>query len=441
MGHAERARRRAHFLLLFMVLGAGRAWPQSPPERITTRLTDQGFENVAVELQDSTVTVWFENRIYRDDLTGLGVAAWLAVAELDSASVLELVPENRGVALIAVSAPVAAWRSFLAGDQDAAYFRSVLRIDLDRRRSGLALSPRGLERHNSSRLRTDLQLRPLFSFQVGNGSDPFDYTLAIAPEAVMSPLSGGLITLQAAIRIHDDFDPCGEENPCGLVVKPTRNTVSWGGWLPANCLFAVSGGLFPSDRYGFAGEVGRLFLNGQLEVWAGGDLTGELLLTEDVVEYSDMTAWSAFAAATHRFRGLDIESTLTFGRFYQEEGDLALKLELARRIEEFEIGFFGATHLGSDLSMSPYEEGNTSVGVNLRFALPVRTYARPKRFRPTTVPDFPFTYRSTVDPVAVPVSMFDNLDRLRKRLYPTFIWNRIEELRLAGRYVRGEGGS
>jgi hypothetical protein len=45
-----------------------------------------------------------------------------------------------------------------------------------------------------------------------------------------------------------------------------------------------------------------------------------------------------------------------------------------------------------------------------------------------------------VDPVAVPVSMYDNLDRFRKRLYPTFIRNEIEDLRSANRYLgAGEG--
>ena len=407
---------------------------------MVTLLTDHGFENVAVLVQDGTVTVWYENRIYRNELTGMGVAARLAAADLDSAAVLELVPENRGVALVAVSAPAAAWQSFLDGELDAVSFRASIRIDMERRLSGLPLGPRGLERHNPSHFRTDLELRPLFNFQLGQGSDPFDYTLKVAPEAVMSPLAGTLITFQGAIRIHDDFDPCGAEEPCGLAFKPERNTLSWGGWLPGNCLLAVSGGIFPADRYGFAGEVGRLFWNGQLEVWAGGDLTGEILFLKDVTSYSDMTAWSAFAAATHRFQGLDIETTLTFGRFYREEGDVAVKLELARRIEEFEIGFFAATH-GSNLGMSPYEKGDTSVGVNLRFALPVRTYSRPRTFRPSTVPEFPFTYRSTVDPVAVPVSMYDNLDRFRKRLYPTFIRNEIEDLRSANRYLAAGEGS
>ena len=406
---------------------------------MSARLVEHGFENVAVASDSSVTTVWFENRIYRYDMTGLGVAAMLSAAVLDTSAVLELVPENRGVALIAISAPVSAWRDFLDGRVDAATFRSTLQIDAHRRRSGAPLGSHG-DRTNRSYGRTDVALRPLFGFQLGQGRDPFLYTLQIAPEATMSPFPGAIITLQAAIRLHDDLDPCGTEDPCRPGVIPGRNTISWGGWLPAGVLSTISAGLFPGDRYGITTEVGRLVWKDQLEIWAGGDVSGKLQFLEDSIEYSSMGRWAAFLSATHRFRGLDLETTLTAGRFEEEE--FAIKLEVARRIHEFEIGFFVATNPNSDLQFTPYEdkEDRSAAGVNLRFALPVARYMRPRIVRPTTVPEFPFTYKSTVDPVAVQVTPYDNLDRLRKRLYPTFVWNEIEDLRAARHYVTASGG-
>src|SRR5262245_13075913 len=437
----RRVRRGAWLVLPGLLFFAGALHAQTPGERVAQRLVEHGFENVVVAVDSTVTTVWFENRVYRYDMTAMGVAATLSLAALDSAEagVLELVPENRGVALVAVSAPVTAWREFLGGRMDAKTFRSDLRIDLHRRISGAPVAAHR-DRENRPYGRTDLALRPLFGFQLGAGRDPFLYTLQIAPEATVSPFPGALITLQAAIRLHDDLDPCGTEDPCRPAVIPGRNTLSWGGWLPAGVLSTISGGIFPGDRYGVATELGRLVWKNQLEVWAGGDVSGKLLFLEDSIEYSSLDRWAAFGAVTHRFRGLDLETTLTVGRFEEEE--FAIKLEVARRIHEFEIGFFVATNPNSDLQFTPYEdeEDKSAAGVNLRFALPVAHYMKPRVVRPTTVPEFPFTYKSTVDPVAVQITPYDNLDRLRKRLYPTFIWNEIEDLRTASRYVTATGG-
>jgi hypothetical protein len=436
-----RVRRGAWLVLPGLCFLLGSAYAQTAGERVTLRLVEHGFENVAVAVDSTVTTVWYENRIYRYDMTAMGVAATLSLAALDTAEagVLELVPENRGVALVAISAPVAAWRGFLTGRLDAKAFRSDLRIDMHRRRSGAQLAV-DQDRENRPYGRTDLALRPLFGFQLGAGRDPFLYTLQIAPEATVSPFAGALITLQAAIRIHDDLDPCGTENPCRPAVIPGRNTFSWGGWLPLGVLSTVSAGIFPGDRYGIATELGRLVWKDQLEVVAGGDVSGKLQFLVDSIDYSSLDRWAAFVAATHRFRGLDLETTLTLGRFEEEE--FAVKLEVARRIHEFEIGFFVATNPNSDLQFTPYEdtEDKSAAGVNLRFALPVAHYMKPRVVRPTTVPEFPFTYKSTVDPVAVQITPYDNLDRLRKRLYPTFIWNEIEDLRSASRYVTASGG-
>jgi len=103
-----------------------------------------------------------------------------------------------------------------------------------------------------------------------------------------------------------------------------------------------------------------------------------------------------------------------------------------------DIGIENETEPGDLIPLVPLQQ--FKAGVNLRFALPVSKYMRPRTVRPTTVPEFPFTYKSTVDPVAVQITPYDNLDRLRKRLYPTFVWNEIEDLRTAHHYVSASGG-
>ena len=339
---------------------------------------------------------------------------------MEDATFLELIPESRGVPMLSIAAPAVAWTRFLDGEIDADMFRDMLVIKTGTRSDGSSLAPPPTE--NSSYRRIDLALRPLFDFQLGQATEAFLYTLRIAPEANMTPFRGGAATLQVGIRIHDDRDPCGTEDPCGLPVTPIRNTLSWGGWLPGQWLWTASGGIFPGDRYGILTEVGRLYFDGHLEVWAGGEATGEILFLEDLVEYSNIGQWSAFAAATVRPSGIDLEGTVQVGRFREKE--LGVRMELSRRLHEFEIGFFGVANQFDEVA-----------GVTLRIPLPLRKDSKPSRVRLATVPAFPFTYRESVSAVAIQTSLYDNLDRFRKRLYPTFIRNNLDDLRLAAPYL------
>ena len=122
-----------------------------------------------------------------------------------------------------------------------------------------------------------------------------------------------------------------------------------------------------------------------------------------------------FGGDTRNPFGADVEATLTGARFL--EGDLGLRLDLDRRYGEAEVGFFVVR-----------TDVDTVLGLNLRLPLPVRAWSPPARIRVTTVPAFPFEYRDSLSEVGQQVSLFDDLDRLRKRLYPTFVRNNLDEL-------------
>jgi hypothetical protein len=407
-------------LVILTAMLPGRDAAGSPPPRTLPpaahALTARGFENVVVSETPETVTVWYENRIYRYEMAGLGEAASLAASDLDSTRTLIMVPENRGVAIVAVAAAAGAWRRFLAGDADASWFRSRVRILAD---GEVPRPPSGAVRSNSRSWRTDLALRPLFSFELGIADDPFQYSAWLAPEAVMSPATGVLLTLQGEIRLHDDFDDFGRD------VVPGRNTTSWGGRLPGGWLGAASAGIFPNHRYGVAARTGRLFENGAFEAQIGGDLSGFLKFSRHVVLYSPLETWSAFVAGTYRTPGIDLETTVTGARFMEKR--LGGRLDVGRRFGETRVDFFGIKT--KDASV---------VGMEIEVPLPVRQWSRPGAVRVRTVPTFPLTYRESVHDIGRQVSMFDDLERLRKGLYPTFILNNLEDLRSA--LPSGEGG-
>ncbi len=422
---ALRAVSFACLLLVAPAPGAARGSPIAEPaaieESVTDELVARGFESVCVHASPERVTVWYENRIHRYELRALGVVAGIASARADSASLLEIIPETRGVALISLTARCADWGRFLDGRADARWFGERLEIRSD---GGLSASRReraGLAESNNSRWKVDVAARPLLDLEFGIPGDPLRLSAWVAPEATVSPARGMLFTAQAIIRLRDEIDTFARP------VAPGRTTLSAAGWLPGACLGALSAGYFSDNRYGFAGEAGRLLFNGALECRVGGDFSGYLKFSEGVTLYSSMAAWSAFAALTHRAPLIDVETTVTAGRFMH--GDAGVRVDVARRFHETEFGFFGVN-----------TETDRLVGFRMSLPLPVERSGPPARLRAVTVPAFPWEYRESVSLAGLRVKLYDNTARFRKGLYPTFVRNNLEDLR-AETAAKREGGA
>jgi hypothetical protein len=308
-----------------------------------------------------------------------------------------------------VSAHANDWREFLSGRLSVEAFRERVRAVPADADASLRAGP-SAPRANRTRWRADVRVRPLFDFQLGVVDDPFRSTERLAPEIVLQPARGVLLTGQLQVKLHDGLDPDTRD------VAPGRNTLSWGGWLPGGWLATAGGGIFAGERWGVAGEIGRQLRSGRFELRAGGDRSGLLEFRRGATFYTELDAWSAFVAVTARTERLDLEITVTGARFL--EGDPGGRIDVERRFHEAEIGFFGvATHVDKVL------------GVSLRLPLPVREWTRPAPLRVTTVPSFPFEYRDTLNEVGQRVSFFDNGDRFRRRLYPTYVRNNLGDLR------------
>jgi hypothetical protein len=373
---------------------------------VAEALAARGFENVAVEVAGGTLTVWYENRILRDELAAMGEAARIAVRLAAPARKLRLVIRNQGVAILTATARTEDWRAFLEGRAGADWFRGRLEV---RSADGAARQAPASAPANASFGRFDLRLRPLFDFELGIADDPFRSSSRVAVEAVSTLLPGTLLTLQMPARIHDSLDPTTPR------LAPGRNTLSWGGWLPGGVLGAASGGLFAGDRWGLGGEVGRLTADGAFELRAGADWTGLLDFTRDRTWYTGLDAWSAFLSLTHRPELADVEASLAVARFL--EGDPGVRADLDRRFGESELGFFVID-----------TRVDTVLGVTLQLPLPAARSARPSRLRLATVPDFPFEYRESLNEVGQQARPHDDLDRLRERLDPVGVRSQVARM-------------
>lgn len=390
-------------------------------ERISGALLGHGFESVSAGLAGDTLTVWFENRVYRYEMTALGVVALLAAPEVEPSAVLVLVPVTRGVPNVAISARAGDWDAFVRADSSSAWFRERVVIRPGPHAAAASESRPRRSEENPSRWKVDLAARPLLEFQFGAVTDPFQFGFWIAPEATVSPFRGGQLTVQAKVRVTDEFDSHSR------AVAPGRTTLSVAGWLPGDWLGAASAGHFADERYGLAAEMSRFLGDGSFEVRFGGDISGFIRFAEEETRYSAIEKWSSVAAVTYRTRGRDIETTLSGGRYY--EGDAGARLDIVRRWGESEVGLFGIK-----------TESGTVGGMRISVPLPVRRLGAPSRLRFVTVPYFPWEYRESSEPAGLQVRLFDNTARFRKGLLPTVVKNNIEALRTARRYVASGGG-
>jgi len=388
---------------------------QGPDHRgITESMVSAGFENIGVaSLANGGVEIRYENRIERWELAALGRVAGRAVPLLGTDGNLALTPLTRGVATQTLTAPIEAWRQFLAGDMESAAFREVLTLS-----EAGPWPPIGSTVEQKGRLlnpsyrRIDLALRPLMTLQLGIADDPFETAFWVAPELTVSPARSLLLTLQARVELQDDLDDFNAP------IEPTRNTLSWNSRLPGGVEVAASGGMFPENRYGIVAEAGRfLDHDGLIEARVGGDWSGFVkFLDAGTVSYSDISAWSGIGTLIGRLPGRDVEVSLAAGHFLS--GDEGIRVDAMRRFGEVDLGFFGISTDAGDVA-----------GFRFSVPLPARHLSRPRTIRATTVPSFPFEYREDVAAIGQRVRAYDTIDRFRRGLTPTYVRNNLEAIR------------
>jgi len=114
--------RNRNWLLLAVLapLLAGVAHAEDTPDPILQQLVARGLENVGVQRVGNEIRVAYENRRYRWNVTGLGVALAVAAREAPADATLVVTPMIWGVPEFRVQVPSDDYRRFLEGSVSAA---------------------------------------------------------------------------------------------------------------------------------------------------------------------------------------------------------------------------------------------------------------------------------------------------------------------------------
>lgn len=353
----------ATFCLLAAGVGTVRAaGPDSTavsPERLSLAgaLTRAGLENLTVETGD-TLKVAYENRRFRHSADALGVAQ----ARTGTGA---LVFERRwGLTAGAIRVTSG------ADSVPRFHVRYPSDADFPRPPRGPVVSP--------TFARADLDVGPVIDYRIGQLFDPLEIRADLEPRLLLNPWPGALIRAGVRIPLANDY-PAGPLDEDAGRFRPGNVSLEQFAWIPRVALASVSAGYFGDNRYGVSIGAARPIAGGAFLVDAQFDRTGYVAFAGETV-YSGLEANSGYAGLAWRPAFVDVTVRGKLAQFLY--GDRGAELELTRRFDDLEIGYF-----------TQRSEGIETYGIRFDFPIPPRLRASGSRLRVQPVERFALSFR------------------------------------------------
>jgi hypothetical protein len=173
------------------------------------KLTAQGFQDLRIGTLDKTILlVEFENNRYnQNELDAFGVVAGTILASLpEEVKEVRLISKKKGIRMLQLSAPVAAFRNFYRDANAIAELQSSLRISED------SEDVPGIDqidgKGRTTLLHSSLVLAPGLKTYLGSDVAPFDYLLSLKPELYLNTWKGAVVNARWDIPLawSENFD-------------------------------------------------------------------------------------------------------------------------------------------------------------------------------------------------------------------------------------------
>jgi exopolysaccharide biosynthesis protein YbjH len=337
--------------------------PAARSQALPLALTGLGFENVSVGPDERAVA--FENRRYRHSAEARGRIA----AEVHPSITAPVTFFERRLGKVA-----AAVVDTGGGVPSRVLYPSDREFPAPP--AGPVLAPTS---HS-----LDLELLPLFTYELGRLFDPVLVRVEMEPRLRYNLWRGGRATASLIIPFRNDF-ALDSLHPDINRVRPGPTTLEHFAWVRGVALVSGCAGLFTGNRYGFSMGAARPLKDGAFLLDGQADLTGYIAFPSSGAEYSSLSRWTGFAGVTWRPPVLDLAVRLRGQRFlYADQGG---ELELRRTMRDLEVAFFVQRSAGFNAH-------------GVRLLIPIPPTVRPTgwRFRPLPVERLPLDYRAETEP-------------------------------------------
>ncbi len=328
------------------------------PDSLPSALARCGFENVSVSARDEALLVAYENRRLRTSSEAFARLAGVVPPPLHAF--------ERRLGLVSAQIDTAHGRFWVSYPSDR---------DFPPPPDAPALSP--------TQWRTDLDVGPLVTYELGRVFNPIQIRLEIEPRLRLNPWPGALATASVILPVRDDFEPSPLEPDLDRV-RPGPTSLEQFAWLPGVALLSASAGYFGDQRYGGSLGLARPVRQGELLFDAQADLTGFIAFPRTGITYSPARHLTGFGGVTWRPRigGLDLALTARAARFLF--GDQGVDFEARRTLGDLDIAYFVQR-----------TDANSVYGVRLLIPVPPghRAAGVPVRLQPVSY--FPLEFRDT----------------------------------------------
>ena len=397
------------FFILFLVINTiGYGYDNSTiKENLLRKLINNGFENIRVKVDEQTVIIAYENRVYRFDVEAIKEVLKIVVPELNDQQKIILIPENRKIPIVSVETLVTDCKNYIDSKITGKEFAENLKIDFDTDKIYSELQE--VEIENSSSFRFDIAVRPQLNFEFGPYTKPVISQINIVPELKTSWWKGMNFNYELIVPVVNEFGTRGDSVRPGIV---TMNQVIR---FPNNYFVSSSAGFFTQNRYGFDLEVKKYTLNGDLNFGLNFGLTSIASFTGMTrLYYYDAFTWTGSLSCEYRVSKYNLTLGLTAGKFLL--GDKSIRFDINREFGEIEIGFFAIRS----------RDGISNGGINISIPLFPSHYWKPGFVRLRTNENFFLSYlvKSNTDQlIGLRYNTGNRLGFFNKKLNPGFIKN------------------
>jgi len=396
------------FLLLMLFTTPLVAQTEKNISSLVVNLVEEGFENIAVELNMSDIILTYENRLYRHELDAIERIMELIIDNSVEAEKIILIPQNRHVPLATISIPLVHFKSYTDGNSN----RESLISEVDITQSTFYFDTYfgNVAFENNSDLKVDIVIHPHYRQHIGNYDNPYQPDIGIAPAIEMTLGRGFSLTAQTIISIYNELSAEGN------YVRPGLLTLNQTIRFPKNIFFSTSLGYFTRHRYGIDLELQSYFLEGRLNFGANLGYTGYAAFKKGKWYTEAIDSTSYFINAGYIFPEWNLLVQFKFGKFiFQDRG---YRIDISRQFGEVDLGFY--------FLKSKWE---TNGGITFSISIFPKKYYPNNIIRVIPASSFSYQYRAKGLPYTSRVVWGDEyntgnqISEFKERLTPDYITN------------------
>ena len=231
--------------------------------RIMERLTQAGYENVKIVIDENQCYVSLENHVYRWDAMAVSEALDLIENEIDGQTEINLILMENGMPQKLIRANNSGIAESDTGMIDPFY--STGRISVTHKTGNAFSKLKDLDYANPSAGKIDIILYPQFYFENTRLDRFYETQVNIAPAVEFSPWEGGTVSGQVIFPIQNSL---GYE---GNHIRPGIISISQDFRLSDDFSTSLSAGNFTGCIYGIVSTTDIYLINGDfdLEIMAG----------------------------------------------------------------------------------------------------------------------------------------------------------------------------